>query len=63
MFGCSNEKIIPKYPSKGKKTTYLSRMTIFNKIFLTYCDAPEAWQLGLQDPATPAAEGMSFFHD
>jgi cytochrome c oxidase subunit 2 len=26
------------------------------------CDAPEAWQLGIQDPATPIAEGMIFFH-
>ena len=28
-----------------------------------YADAPEAWQLGLQDPASPAVEGMIFFHD
>lgn len=27
------------------------------------CDAPEAWQLGIQDPATPIAEGMIFFHN
>ena len=26
------------------------------------CDAPEAWQIGMQDPATPQAEGMIFFH-
>jgi len=31
--------------------------------YLTVCDAPENWQLGLQDPATPTAEGMAFFHD
>jgi cytochrome c oxidase subunit 2 len=26
------------------------------------CDTAEAWQLGIQDPATPIAEGMIFFH-
>ena len=31
--------------------------------FFAFCDAPEPWQLGLQDPATPAVEGMIFFHD
>jgi cytochrome c oxidase subunit 2 len=30
---------------------------------ITYCDAPEAWQLGVQDPATPVMEGMIFFHN
>jgi cytochrome c oxidase subunit 2 len=29
----------------------------------TYCDAAEAWQLNIQDPATPVAEGMIFFHN
>lgn len=37
--------------------------TILNKSILSYCDAPEAWQLGIQDPATPIAEGMIFFHN
>jgi cytochrome c oxidase subunit 2 len=32
-------------------------------IFQTYCDAAERWQLGLQDPATPIAEGMIYFHN
>jgi len=27
------------------------------------CDAAEAWQFGIQDPATPNAEGMIFFHN
>jgi cytochrome c oxidase subunit 2 len=27
------------------------------------CDAPEAWQLGFQDPATPIMEGIIFFHN
>jgi cytochrome c oxidase subunit II len=31
--------------------------------FFSYCDAPQLWQLGLQDPATPMAEGMHFFHN
>ena len=26
-----------------------------------YSDAAESWQLGLQDPASPAVEGMIFF--
>ena len=30
---------------------------------IAYCDAPEAWQLGTQDPATPVMEGMIFFHN
>ena len=31
--------------------------------FFTACDAPEAWQMSFQDPATPAVEGMIFFHN
>lgn len=42
-------------------------MTISNlltKLFtITFCDAPEAWQLGVQDPATPIIEGMLHFHN
>lgn len=30
---------------------------------VAFCDAPEAWQLGTQDPATPVMEGMIFFHN
>jgi len=30
---------------------------------ITVCDASEPWQLGCQDPATPAFEGMIFFHN
>jgi cytochrome c oxidase subunit 2 len=33
-----------------------------HKIY-THCDAAESWQLNLQDPATPMAEGMLFFHN
>lgn len=31
--------------------------------FLSFCDAPEAWQIGTQDPATPIMEGMISFHN
>jgi cytochrome c oxidase subunit 2 len=30
---------------------------------IVFNDSSEDWQLGLQDPATPIAEGMSNFHD
>jgi hypothetical protein len=30
--------------------------------FTALNDAPEAWQLGFQDPASPMAEGMINFH-
>ena len=30
---------------------------------ITFCDAPEAWQMNIQDPATPIVEGMIFFHN
>lgn len=33
-----------------------------NLLTLIYCDSPEKWQLGLQDPATPSMEGMIFFN-
>jgi cytochrome c oxidase subunit 2 len=32
-------------------------------VYSTYCDGPEKWQLGVQDPATPAMEGMLYFHN
>jgi len=31
--------------------------------FFTFCDASINWQIGLQDPATPAAEGIIHFHN
>ena len=30
--------------------------------FKSFCDVAEAWQIGIQDPATPYAEGMYSFH-
>lgn len=36
---------------------------ILKKSFVSFCDAPESWQIGIQDPATPSLEGMLFFHD
>jgi len=29
----------------------------------SYCDAPESWHMGFQDPATPVVEGMLDFHN
>ena len=34
----------------------------FGNFFLVYSDAAVPWQLGLQDPATPIAEGIFRFH-
>jgi cytochrome c oxidase subunit 2 len=31
--------------------------------FISFCDAAESWQIGIQDPATPNLEGMLFFHN
>ena len=39
-----------------------SEIIIKTNLF-AHCDAPEVWQLGVQDPATPIAEGMIFFHN
>jgi heme/copper-type cytochrome/quinol oxidase subunit 2 len=30
--------------------------------FIAFCDAPEAWQLGFQDPATPVMQGIIDLH-
>lgn len=38
-------------------------LNFLNKNFVVLCDAPENWQLGLQDPATPIFEGMIHFHN
>jgi len=38
-------------------------MYILNYFFNVSCDAPESWQMNLQDPATPALDGMLFFHN
>ncbi len=35
----------------------------FKDFLVSFCDAPEVYQLGLQDSATPAHEGMTFFHN
>lgn len=34
---------------------------LFNLLFAK-CDAPEPWQIGVQDPASPNMEGMIYFH-
>lgn len=40
-------------------------MTFLNLFFKfnSSCDVAEPWQFGIQDPATPNAEGMLFFHN
>jgi len=35
---------------------------ILTKLLISYCDAPESWQVGVQDPASPNMEGMIYFH-
>ena len=30
---------------------------------ILYCDKAENWQINIQDPATPAVDGMIFFHN
>jgi len=37
-------------------------LKFLNRLTLIYCDSPEKWQMGLQDPATPSMEGMIFFN-
>jgi cytochrome c oxidase subunit 2 len=36
---------------------------IFNNFCISYCDVSLPYQLNIQDPATPALEGMIFFHN
>ena len=42
---------------------FMILLNIFNYLNFTYCDAPESWQMSLQDPATPTVEGMIYFHN
>jgi cytochrome c oxidase subunit 2 len=44
-------------------TLYNSLVGELKKRNCTFCDAPEAWQMNIQDPATPIVEGMIFFHN
>ncbi len=67
---CSLYKGIGSIPilSIKDKTYKIKYMTMLKNFLntinvITYCDAPEAWQLGSQDPATPTMEGMLFFHN
>jgi len=32
-------------------------------MWMIFCDAPESWQIGFQDPATPIMEGVLNFHN
>jgi len=38
-------------------------LSTYNTKFFSYSDAPESWQIGIQDPATPNMEGMINFHN
>lgn len=42
--------------------SYLFTVLLMNFVVAT-CDAPESWQMGPQDPATPVMEGMIYFHN
>jgi hypothetical protein len=45
--------------------TFINKMMLVIDIdFYKICqDAPESWQCGIQDPASPALEGMITFHE
>ncbi len=32
-------------------------------VFTCFCDSAQPWQITIQDPASPIAEGMFFFHN
>ena len=38
-------------------------ISAFSSLSYSYCDAPAAWQMGFQDPATPVLEGIVAFHN
>jgi heme/copper-type cytochrome/quinol oxidase subunit 2 len=64
MFMISHVFLSTKYSTEYIKTDNM----FFPKDYLifpttTYCDAAESYQFGLQDPATPSAQGMIFFHN
>jgi len=50
------------FKNKLLNITLVFLIIYFSKFFV-FCDAPELWQLRIQDPATPSIEGMLFFHD
>jgi len=37
-------------------------LNLFFSKFFSFSDAPEAWGMNFQDPGTPIAEGMIYFH-
>ena len=42
------------------------KFIVFPKVLLfpkVVCDAPEPWRIGIQDPASPVAEGLIELHD
>ena len=58
--------ILIKSTTHNKKYMKLITRFVFILFFgvnITFCDAAESWQFGLQDPASPVFEGMIFFHN
>jgi len=58
--------ILIKSTTHNKKYMKLLTRFVFILFFgvnITFCDAAESWQFGLQDPASPVFEGMIFFHN
>jgi cytochrome c oxidase subunit 2 len=41
---------------------FLKEKTVFNFSFILFCDAPDFWQLRLQDPASSTMEGILLFN-
>ena len=42
--------------------SFVSFLACFTQTFTAKCDAPESWQLGFQDPATPLMQGIIDLH-
>ncbi len=61
---CSLYKGVGSSPILSTKniTKFMTLKDMF-KLNIAYCDAPEAWQIGIQDPATPSLEGMMALHN
>ena len=63
---CIRRKIRDSLRLLEKQKKYLVIDNIVNPmklLFLLFCDVPEAWQVGFQDPATPVMEGLVVFHN
>lgn len=56
---------IPTWGVAKKKMCMLFFSTFFTQLFLSVanCDAPQAWQFGFQNPASPIAQGIQDLHN